>query len=135
MTSTKNTVFVGNIPFTTTQDQLQSIFGSFGQITEVKIPTNRETGKSRGFAFVTFESEDSANQSLSVDGTDCGGRAIRVSLANGKREDRPIRPGSSSSPRFGSDRGGGGFGRSDRGNGGFSGGNFRNDRSDRRRSF
>lgn len=128
MTSTKSTVFVGNIPFTTTPEQLQGIFGSFGQITEVKIPTNRETGKSRGFAFVTFESEDSANQALSVDGTDCGGRAIRVSLANGKREDRPAR---SSAPRFGG-RGGNDRGGFDRGGSGFGGGR---DRGDRRRSF
>ena len=97
----KNTVFVGNLSFKIDKQQLEELFSKFGTITEVKIPTNRETGQPRGFAFVRFDSEGSAQDALAFDGTDLNGRNVRVNIAHGRQEGglpRRDRGGSSRRP-------------------------------------
>ncbi len=81
----QNKLFIGNLSFKLREEELRDLFEKFGTITEVAIPTNRETGKPRGFAFVTFESEDSAKQALTLDGQEVDGRKIRVSIATGEK--------------------------------------------------
>ena len=100
-------VFVGNLSFDTTREELQALFAPIGEIAEVFLPTDRSTGRPRGFAFVTFTNSESVAQAIQkLDGATLGGRNLRVNEAT---EQRPS--------------GGGGFGRSF-GGGGFGGGGF-----------
>ncbi len=75
-------LYVGNIPFTTTEPELREIFEKHGTLASVNVITDRETGRSRGFAFVEFEdgaSADAAQQAL--DGQEMSGRTLRVNEA------------------------------------------------------
>ncbi|MCB2228932.1 MAG: RNA-binding protein [Desulfarculaceae bacterium] len=74
-------IFVGNLPFTTTSEELAEVFGAHGEVISSKVVTDRATGRSRGFGFV--EMEDQAGQSAieALNGTDLGGRALRVDQA------------------------------------------------------
>ncbi len=114
-----------------TRDELVEAFGAVGRVVDAKVPTDRETGRPRGFAFVEFESDEVAERCIQqMNGRDLKGRAIRVNAA----EDRPPRPAGSaggySRPGGGFSRpgggGGGGFSRPGGGGGGFSrpGGGF-----------
>lgn len=113
-------VFVGNLDFKTTKEEVQTLFTQIGEIRDVFLPTDRESGRPRGFAFVEFTSDDDAAKAIEkFNGYQLGGRALRVNAA----EDRPrgSRP-SGPRPSFGGggDRGGFGGGGGDRG--GYSGG-------------
>ena len=83
----QHTIFIGNLPFSTTKMDLQALFESFGSITNTHIPVNKETGQARGFAFVSFESAEQAEAALSVNGQDVKGRAIKVHLAHNNSQD------------------------------------------------
>lgn len=74
-------LFVGNLAFAATEEDLEKAFGAFGDIEDAKIILDRETGRSRGFAFVTFYSKDAAEAALSLDGQDLAGRTMRVNFA------------------------------------------------------
>lgn len=117
---------MGNLPYNTTEQQLQSVLGAVGDIVNVAIPVDRATGRPRGFAFVEYASEEQAAQAISkFDGQDFEGRPLRVNLA----EDRPRRPfgAGPGGPRppftntFSDDRGGGDDGGGNRGGGGGGG--------------
>ena len=75
-------LFVGGLPFSTTDDELAAAFADFGTVASAKVITDRETGRSRGFGFVEFEddSEGKAAQA-GLDGKELGGRTIHVSEA------------------------------------------------------
>ena len=93
-------MFVGNLSFDTTRDQLFAHLTEAGEIVDVFIPTDRATGKPRGFAFVEFASTDEAQSAIQrFDGSELGGRNLRINMA----DDRPPRPA------FGGGGGGGGF--------------------------
>ncbi len=81
----QNQLFVGNLAFSTTKEELEAAFSVYGPVLEVKIPMDRDTGRVRGFAFVTFETQQSAEKALALDGTDLNGRAIRVNVAEAKK--------------------------------------------------
>ncbi len=81
----QNKIFVGNLAFNTTASDLQDAFGKFGEISEIKIPTDRESGRVRGFAFITFEKPQAAENSLAFNSKELNGRSIRVSIATEKR--------------------------------------------------
>ena len=98
-------LFVGGINWQTTDDGLREAFERFGNVEEAKVIMDRETGRSRGFGFVTFTTEDEAKDAMaSMDGTELEGRTIKVNVA----EDRRRGPGGPRGPRHGG--GGGGFG-------------------------
>lgn len=81
-------VYVGNLSYEVTQDDLSSVFGEYGTVKRVQIPTDRETGRPRGFGFVEMESdaeEDAAIEAL--DGAEWMGRSLRVNKAK-PREDK-----------------------------------------------
>jgi heterogeneous nuclear ribonucleoprotein A1/A3 len=82
----QNKIFVGNLAFNTTSSDLQTLFGKFGEISEIKIPTDRDSGRVRGFAFITFEKQQDAENSLAMNSKELNGRAIRVSIATEKKE-------------------------------------------------
>jgi cold-inducible RNA-binding protein len=91
-------LFVGGLSWDTTDDGLRQAFASYGEITEAKVITHRDTGRSRGFGFVTFARDEDAKTAISkVDGTSLDGKTIKVNEAQEK------------SPRGGG-RFGGGFG-------------------------
>lgn len=84
-------LYVGNLPFTTTDAQLEEVFGQYGAIASVNVITDRETGRSRGFGFVEFENQDDAQSAqAALDGQDFEGRPLRVNEAK-KREPWPFR--------------------------------------------
>ena len=117
-----NKVFVGNLSFDVTKEELVEAFAAVGRVVDAKVPTDRETGRPRGFAFVEFESDEAAEKCIAhMNGRDLKGRAIRVNAA----EDRPPRAaggaGGGFSPRpggFSRPGGGGGGGFSRPGGGG-----------------
>ena len=88
MQNQQNTLFVGNLSFSSTKEDLQKLFATFGNVLDVKIPTDFQTGKPRGFAFVSFETEDAAQSSLSLDGTEHDGRALTVRIAENKPQNK-----------------------------------------------
>ena len=99
-------LFVGNLSFNTTENELRSLFEPFGQITRVHIATDRETGRSRGFAFVEMSNDEEASRAMSaLDGKEFEGRAIKVNEARPRSESGGPRSGG------GGPRSGGGFGR------------------------
>jgi cold-inducible RNA-binding protein len=80
-------LFVGGLSWDTTDDGLRKAFAAHGEITEAKVITERGTGRSRGFGFVTFARDEDAKTAISqMDGTNLDGRAIKVSEA---KEERP----------------------------------------------
>lgn len=116
-------VFVGNLDFNTTKDEVQSLFSQIGEIRDVFLPMDRESGRPRGFAFVEFASDDDAAKAIEkFNGYELGGRALRVNAA----EDRP-RGGAGGGggrprPSFGGSGGGGGYSGGGGGGGGYGGG-------------
>lgn len=84
-----NKLYIGNLAWTTTEAELNQEFSRYGTVTEAKIITDRDTGRSKGFAFVTYENEEGADKAITaLDGQEFGGRQLRVSVA----ENRPRRP-------------------------------------------
>ena len=97
-------LFVGNLSFQTTEDELRSIFEPYGEITRLQVMTDRDTGRSRGFAFVELSDEDEAAKAITeLNGKELDGRALNVNEARPKPE--------RSGPRGGGGGGGGGGGR------------------------
>ena len=92
-------LYVGNLPFSTTEAELRQAFEKHGQVESVAVIMDRETGRPRGFAFVEMADANGAAAAMqSLDGREFGGRALRVNEAN----ERP--------PRSGGGGGGGGYG-------------------------
>ena len=84
----ENKLYVGNISFQMDEQQLEDTFAAFGNVKSVKIITDRETARSKGFGFVEMETADQAQDCISnLDGKDLGGRNIRVNVAR-ERNDR-----------------------------------------------
>jgi len=102
----KNKLFVGSLPWSLNNDSLRELFAQYGEITEAVVIMDRNTGRSRGFGFVTFAKEEDAQKALEMSGKEVEGRALVVNMSK-PREDR-------------AGGGGGGFRR--------GGNNFRRDR-------
>jgi RNA recognition motif-containing protein len=112
-------LYVGNLPYSATEDGLKTHFSSAGSVASVKIIIDSETGRSKGFGFVEMESDDGAQSAVSqLDGQEYEGRSLRVSEAKPQPE-RESRGGGGGG--FGGGRSGGGFG----GGGGNRGGGDR----------
>ncbi len=87
-------MYVGNLPFSTTENELRGLFESYGPVTDIHLPMDRESGRPRGFAFVTMDSEAAMNGAVSeLNAKDWNGRTLAVNEAR-PRDDRP-----SSGPR------------------------------------
>jgi len=81
-----NRLYVGNLSFYTTEDALMRAFAQVGEVTEAKLVIDRETGRSRGFAFVVMGSDADAQKAISqLDGTDLDGRPLRVNIAEERK--------------------------------------------------
>jgi RNA recognition motif-containing protein len=80
-------IFVGNLSFNSTEDELRKLFESYGQVDRVSILTDRETGRSRGFAFVEMTNTEEGEKAIAgLNGTQFGGRTINVNEARPKAE-------------------------------------------------
>ncbi|GAB4222665.1 MAG: hypothetical protein Tsb005_15260 [Gammaproteobacteria bacterium] len=84
----QNKIYVGNLSYSTTQEGLEAAFGAYGVIEDVKLIRDHETGRSKGFAFITFTKADEAQAALSLDGSTLDERAIRVNIANADNKKR-----------------------------------------------
>jgi len=132
-------MYVGNLPFDTNDQDLRDLFGEYGQVTDVHLPTDRETGRPRGFAFVTMDTKEAMEQAIkALDGQEFAGRNLRINEAQPREE----RGGFGGGPRggggggggyggggnrggYGDKRGGGGGYGDKRGGGGYGGGGRR----------
>lgn len=113
-------LYVGNLPYSVTEDELRTMFSPMGEVTDVAVITDKFTGQSKGFAFVEMSSDEAATEAVTrLDGSSMGNRQIVVNVAR-PREDRPAGGGGGRSG--GRSGGGGGY---DRGNGGGGGGRGR----------
>jgi cold-inducible RNA-binding protein len=113
-----NKLFVGNLSFNTTENDLQEAFGAHGTVSEANLMMDRMSGRSRGFAFVTMSTPDEAQKAIqAMHGAQLDGRALTVNIARPKEErPRGDRPGGGDrGPRRDFRGGGGGGGRGDRG--------------------
>jgi len=89
-------IFVGNLSFNTSEDELRQIFEAYGQVERVSILTDRETGRSRGFGFVEMTNPEEGEKAITgLNGSQFGGRTINVNEARPKAE----RPGGGRSER------------------------------------
>ncbi len=77
----QNKIYVGNLSYDTTEDDLRNLFQKHGDITELNLIMDRETGRSKGFAFVSFSDSNAVEGALSLNGTEFQSRTIRVNLA------------------------------------------------------
>jgi cold-inducible RNA-binding protein len=109
-------IYVGNLPFTATEAEVRTLFSEHGTVESVSLPTDRETGRPRGFGFVEMSQADAARAIQNLNGKDLGGRPLRVNEA----QDKPRTGGGGGGYRGGGGGGGGGGGY--RGGGGGSGG-------------
>ena len=108
-------LFIGNLPFSASEDELREAFAQYGTIDDLFIPLDRETNRPRGFAFMTLADDDQARKAIEeMDGSDFGGRDLRVNEAEERRPQN--RGGGGGGDRRGG--GGGGRGRRDRDGGG-----------------
>lgn len=114
-----NKLFVGNLSFNVTENELQDTFAQYGTVLEANLMTDRMTGRPRGFGFVTMSTEEEAQKAVqALNGFTLDNRALTVNVAR-PREERP--GGGGGGPRRGGGGGGGG-GRGDRGDRGDRGG-------------
>jgi len=80
-------IYIGNIPFTSTEEELRTVFERHGDVASVSVITDRETGRSRGFAFVEMDDASAADNAIrALDGSELGGRSIRVNEAEDRKD-------------------------------------------------
>lgn len=89
-------LYIGNLPFSATEDEIRELFAAHGDVVSVKLISDRETGRPRGFGFVEIEANDLGEVIQSLDGSQFGGRELRVNEARDR------------GPRGGGGGGGGG---------------------------
>jgi RNA recognition motif-containing protein len=84
-------IFIGNLPYEVSQEDLTQVFADFGTVKSIRIPTDRETGRLRGFAFVEMETEAEETAAIeALDGAEWIGRNLKVSKARPREEKRPF---------------------------------------------
>ncbi len=121
-------VYVGNLSFSATEEQVRDLFSEFGEIQSIAMINDRDTGRFRGFAFVEME-DSAANAAIkALNGKQVDGRELSVNEA------RPREERSGGGSYGGGNRGGGGYGGGNRGGGGYGGGNRGGGDRDRNRS-
>ena len=100
----QNKLYVGNLPFSVSDDQLRGVFSQYGEISQLNLIMDRDTGRPKGFGFITFATQQAAEKALEQNGKDLGGRPLRVNIAT----DKPRTGGGGGGFRGGNRSGGGG---------------------------
>lgn len=122
-------MYVGNLPFTATEEDVRALFTDYGTVTDIHLPMDRDSGRPRGFAFVTMDSQTAMNEAIrGLNEKDFGGRNLTINEARPK-EDRPAGGGyggggGGGRGGYGGKGGGGGGGRGGYGGGGGGGGRY-----------
>jgi len=107
-------LYVGNLPHSTTEAELRTVFEAHGAVEKVSVVTDRETGRSRGFGFVEMTNPSEADKAIAaLNGTQLGGRALKINEAQPKTDRPKGGSGGGGGKRFGGGGGGGGRGRDD----------------------
>ncbi len=84
-------IYVGNLPYNISDDELRDIFAAYGEVTSAKMITDRNTGRSKGFGFVEMPNQEEGDKAIeALNDSDLQGRNIKVNLAR-PREERPMR--------------------------------------------
>lgn len=89
-------IYVGNLSYGTSEDQLREFFGQYGQIDDIKLITDHQTGRSKGFGFITFTSDQEGQNALEANGIELDGRKLNVNTA----KDNPRRGGAGGGRSF-----------------------------------
>jgi len=84
-------IYVGNLPFSVTEDELREMFERFGEVQSVKLITDRETGRPRGFGFVEMENADADAAIKELNNTEMGGRMLKVNQSEPRKSSPPRR--------------------------------------------
>ena len=79
-------IYVGNLPFSATEDELRKLFAQYGAVASVSLPTDRETGRPRGFGFVEMSQSDASKAIQGLNGKNMAGRPLRVNEAQERKE-------------------------------------------------
>ncbi len=112
-------IYVGNLSYQVTQEDLSNVFAEYGTVKRVQLPTDRETGRMRGFGFVEMSTEAEENAAIeALDGAEWMGRDLKVNKAKPREDNKGGGGGGGRS-------GGGGWGGNSRGGGGGGGGGYR----------
>lgn len=80
-------IYIGNLPYKISKQELQDVFGKFGDVEDIALIKDRNTGLAKGFGFITFGTDAAAQSALSMNGQEMNGRALKVSIAK-EREER-----------------------------------------------
>ncbi len=111
-------MYVGNLPFSATDEDVRALFSEYGVVTDIHLPIDRDSGRPRGFAFVTMDSSNAMDAAIrGLNGKDYGGRNLNINEARPK-EERPAYGGGGGGGGRGGYGGGGGGGRGGYGGGG-----------------
>jgi RNA recognition motif-containing protein len=81
-------IYVGNLPFSATEDQIRDLFGQHGTVHEINLITDRDTGQPRGFGFIEMDDAEATAAISALDGTEMGGRNLKVNQARPRGEGR-----------------------------------------------
>ena len=84
-------IYVGNLSFTATEDEVRDLFGEYGNVQSVKLISDRETGRPRGFGFVEMDDEAADSAIEALNGQDLGGRTLRINEARERPQRAPRR--------------------------------------------
>ena len=95
----QNKLYVGNFPYSVDESQLREMFSAYGDIQDIALIKDRETGRSKGFAFITFASQQAAEKALDLNGKEVDGRALKVNMAQ-EKESRGGRGGGGGRSRW-----------------------------------
>lgn len=120
-------LYVGNLPFATSEEELRGMFAAHGEVDSASIATDRDTGRSRGFGFVEMGDQTAARKAIAeLNGQPLGGRTLVVNEARPREDRGPRHGGGGGGGGYGGGdrRGGGGGGRGGRGGGGGGGGRW-----------
>jgi RNA recognition motif-containing protein len=79
-------IFIGNLPYSVTSDELKSKFGEFGEVKYAKVILNRETNRSRGYGFVELEDAEADEAIKSLNGSNWNGREVQVNIAKPRKQ-------------------------------------------------
>lgn len=82
-------IYVGNLPWSATEDEVRALFSPYGQVTSVNLVTDRETGRARGFGFVEMPADDAAAAIRALENASLGGRSLRINEAQPRAPRQP----------------------------------------------